>query len=149
MKHTLMRYGLLALAAFALNLPWEHFALPFYIAYEQLGSGWPLALWAAGGDALYIVVIALVVAAAKRRLVWMPGATSRDYLLVAALGFLAALLVEYKALYLHRWAYSAAMPLFPLLGIGVLPLVQMSVFAPLSVWLTQKLLARRWGILSR
>lgn len=130
-------YVVLAVLAFCLHLPWEYLHQPLYSEYEALGSGWKLALWATSGDVAYTLLIALIIAAGKRKLDWMNHARGGDYVAAAFLGFLIALFVEYKAFYLHRWAYSDLMPLIPILHAGVSPVLQMVLLAPLAILLTR------------
>ena len=128
-----LRYAVLALIAFALHLIWEKLHIPLYTNYEALGTGWKLAIWATCGDVLYTVLIALAVAALFGRLDWFVGASLRQYAFAAALGLGVALFVEYKALYLHTWGYDAAMPIIPVLHVGLSPILQMLILTPLAL----------------
>lgn len=141
MRKTARWYVLVALCGFVLDLPWEYVVLPLYTGYERLGSGASLVAWASLGDALYIVLIALAVALVRRRFDWTHDARVRDYLLASAFGFFVALAVEYKAFYLHRWAYAAAMPVVPVLHVGLAPVAQMVLLAPLSLFLSRLVMA--------
>jgi len=49
-------------------------------------------------------------------------------------GLLVALTLEAWALHTGRWAYTNAMPLIPLIGLGLTPTVQLA----LTGYLTQK-----------
>ncbi len=131
---TIKIYVALSLVAFILNLGWEHLMLPLYSGYAALGSGWRLNVWAAGWDVFYVLVITVLVALQKRDKEWMLKQRARDFSTSALLAFLVALFVEYKALYLGRWGYSPLMPIIPLLGVGLTPVIQMSVLAPFSAW---------------
>lgn len=132
---TLRLYSALALFAFVFNFLWEYSALPFYKDYSALGQGLSLVLWASAGDVVYVLFIISVVAYRAKKSAWMLEGKREDYALAGALGFLVALFVEYKALYLHRWAYATAMPIIPILGVGLTPIIQMTLIAPLSAWL--------------
>jgi hypothetical protein len=56
-------------------------------------------------------------------------------------GILVSGLVEYRAVYvLKEWQYGPNMPI--ILGIGLSPLVQISVTGLLALWLTGRLLYR-------
>ena len=47
-----------------------------------------------------------------------------------------AIVVEWAAIHwLHRWSYTAQMPLIPGLEIGVTPVLQMLVLPPLIFWM--------------
>jgi hypothetical protein len=53
---------------------------------------------------------------------------------VPAFVFIFAVVVEIQALATGRWAYAPAMPVLPILGVGVSPLLQL----PLTSFLTQR-----------
>lgn len=127
----------LAAISFVVNLVWEYLHLPLYTGYEQLGSGWPLILWATSGDVLYtLVVVAFVFLCSLEA---KPRAF-RHYVALGIGGFIVALLVEYKAMALHKWAYTTAMP--TLFHIGLSPLLQLTILIPLSVYIAQRLVKR-------
>ena len=130
-----------SVTAFVLHLAWEMLHLPLYSDYEELRTLLPLPLWAALGDVLYtLLAIGLVSLFKKSGLRWIAQARVSDFIGLAVLGFLIAIGVEYKALALDRWEYSAAMPIVPLLRVGLSPIVQMTVLLPLSVYFASALL---------
>ncbi len=63
---------------------------------------------------------------------------------VQVIGFLAVgltitLILEWLATHIQRrWAYAPSMPLLPLLGIGVAPLLQWVVLPPLVAWFVRR-----------
>lgn len=120
-----------------MNALWECMHLPLYADYQQMGEGLPLVLIATSGDVLYVLLIAFVIKMTIRGPEWLHLVRTRHYLLAAFLGFLVALFVEYKALYLHRWAYSSLMPVIPFFGVGLSPVLQMMVLAPLTIYLSR------------
>ena len=123
----------LVAVSFVLNLVWEYVHLPLYTGYEQLGSGLPLILWATSGDVLYTVLItAFVLLCSDKVGPWRP----RQYAALGIGGLVVALLVEYKAMALHKWAYTTAMP--TLLDVGLSPMLQLMILVPLSVFIATK-----------
>lgn len=138
-------YIVLGVVAGIFHGTWEYLHLPLYTGYESLGSGWHLVVYATAGDIAYTLLIACVLAAQKRRIDWIRAAERRDYATAATLGFFVALFVEYKALYLHRWSYAASMPMVPLLGVGLSPLLQMTILTPLAIWIARVALRSRWN----
>jgi amino acid transporter len=100
----------------------------------------PLVAFATLGDVAYALGAVLLAALFKRRYGWLADARASDYAGLAILGFCIALLVEYKALALHRWAYTSAMPL--VLGVGLSPLLQMTILVPLSAYLAKRAVAK-------
>lgn len=136
-------FVLLVAVAFILHFVWEMAHIPLYTGYEALGTGMSLTLLATAGDVLYTLAAVLLVALFKQNFKWIRAAKPSDYVGLGVLGFCIALFVEYKALALHRWAYTAAMPLFA--GVGVSPLLQMTLLLPLSVFGAQYVLRKLRG----
>ena len=119
-------FGTVALIAFVLNGVWEwgQLSLNLYTGYEGLFGPYPVWIVAALGDALYTLVVVGALALLKKE---------RSYALLSFGGLLVAIAVEYKAILLHRWAYTAAMP--TIFGLGLSPLLQMALLVPASVYL--------------
>lgn len=126
--------------SFGLNGVWEYLHLPLYTGYEQLGSGFPLIMWATAGDAMYTILIVLFVALCKRDVLWFEKARMAEYVLLGVLGCATAMFIEYKALVLHRWAYTNAMP--TLFGVGLSPLLQLTLLVPVAVLLSNYIYRR-------
>jgi hypothetical protein len=136
-----LQYSSLAGVAFLLHALWEHTHLPLYQGYEGISGSLPVWLYATLGDVGYTLLIALLFAVAKRNIGWIRGARPFDFFLLACVGFLVALGVEYKAMLLARWVYTDAMPI--VWDFGVSPLVQMALLLPLSIYLAQKVTVGR------
>jgi hypothetical protein len=94
-------------------------------------------LYAALGDVLYTFLIIGVMSLVKQDTRWLKAPGRADYAALSLLGLCAAVLVEYKAMLLHRWAYSAHMP--TIFGLGLDPLLQMAILVPLCVYLASLL----------
>lgn len=126
------------LISFMLHFAWESAHIPLYTDYEGLSGDMPTVLWASIGDVLYGLAALGLYALLKRRADWLVHARAADYFALALIGFLLALGIEYKALVLGRWAYTSAMPIIPLLRVGLSPIAQMALLLPLSVYLAAR-----------
>lgn len=122
----------------AVHSVWEYLHMGLYVGYGALEGALPVWVYATLGDVAYTLVAGLLIALFKGRMDWVGDARGRDYPGLAILGFTIALLVEYKALALHRWAYAAAMPIIPYLHVGLSPILQMTLLLPLSVWIAAR-----------
>lgn len=60
------------------------------------------------------------------------------YFFAAATGALCAVFFERLAFALGWWNYNEMMPIVPLLKVGLLPFVQLTMLVPLAIWLTKK-----------
>jgi hypothetical protein len=138
-----MAYGVLALVSATLHGLWEYMHISLYTGYEALGWGMPITVFATVGDVLYVCGVAAALSYVMRssllRVATLPGTT---YIILGLMGCVIALFVEYKAFYFERWHYTDMMPIVPFLGVGLSPLVQMSIVLPLSVYVTRAILKR-------
>ena len=130
----------LFLAAFGLNWPWEIVQMPAYA--ETAGRFYsPVALAhivpALGDVALTFAVYGVCALAAGR--LRLSGSWN-EYAAAALLGGAVAAAYEWKALSSGWWAYGETMPVVPLLGVGLWPLLQLTLLVPLALWL-----ATWWG----
>jgi hypothetical protein len=124
----------LTLTAFGLNWLWEMFQMPAYI--EMVERSWaesalPCASAALGDMAMTLAIYGLGCLAAGH---WRWGVEKRwnIYLTGTLLGGLFATALEWKFLSSGRWSYSERMPIVPILGVGLWPLVQLMLLVPLS-----------------
>lgn len=131
---TIMAYAALAVISFLLHLIWERLHIVLYTGYEALEGILPVYVFATFGDVLYSLFAVLAIAAIRRNLLWMNGAFLIDYAILTSLGLAIAIFVETKAQWLGRWEYTEAMPTIH--GLGLSPLLQMTVLLPLSVYLS-------------
>ena len=126
----------LALIAFVLHLVFETSHVFLYTGYEDLSPYLPITVWAAIGDVFYTLGIYLVFALFKRDVLWMRNISKTDVFMLAVAGFLLAVGIEWKALFLERWVYLPSMPIIPFLEVGLSPVLQMTILLPFSVYIT-------------
>lgn len=129
---------LLVSVSFLLHLIWETSHVGLYTGYEHI-TRLPITFYATLGDIAYVLFAVLLVSLFKRSFRWLDTPVHLDYMVLATIGLLIALFVEYKGLMLGRWVYAEAMPIIPFLGVGISPLVQMTILLPLSVWISARL----------
>ena len=130
-------FAVMALLAFGLNWLWEMMHMP---AYEEMaGRSWaetaPVCAVASVGDVAVTFVVYGIGALAAGQLRW--GLTRRwnIYATSALLGAAIAVAIEWRALALGRWSYSEFMPLLPVVGVGLWPVLQLTLLVPLSLWM--------------
>ena len=135
-------FAAVLLAGFILNEIWEMALMSFYV--ETAGQPWMNSLGvctrAAAGDVGIILAIYAAGALATGDSGWGLRGRWNLYAATAVLGLAAAALAEHAALAAGRWTYADRMPMLPLLGAGLWPLLQMTLLAPLTFWL-----AYRWA----
>jgi hypothetical protein len=122
--------------AIAVNFVWEMMQARFY---APMGTFWG-ATWrclvASLGDGAMIVSISVLGAALFRSWRWFTRPTGARLLFAATAGLAVGIAVEWWALRTGRWQYNTRMPLVPGTVFGVVPLAQMVLLAPVTLWIS-------------
>jgi hypothetical protein len=71
-------------------------------------------------------------AAVSRRARWAWAGGAKTYCVLAALGFVTAVIGERIGLALREWSYNERMPIIPGIEVGVLPALQLTPLIPLA-----------------
>ena len=133
-------YVYLAVISFALNWIWE---IAQMSAYRTAEKSW--------GETLFFCTIAtfidvLAVLAIHGAAVFFINRRDwKFYLTAALLGAVCAVLFEKIAFAFGWWSFETRMIVVPVLGTGLLPFVQLTTLAPVSIWLAAKASGRRVG----
>jgi hypothetical protein len=130
-----------ALFAFLLNFVWEFWQVPFFQDIPE-APHWEAVKFctlATLGDAGIALVAFWTVAAMRSSRSWIHNPTLRQVLVFVAVGLSITLAAEWLATeVLDRWSYATSMPTLPLLGTGLLPLLQWILLPPLVVWFARR-----------
>ena len=99
-----------------------------------------MLLYVSSMDSLMVLgLLYLGVGLMWRDLLWIKTFQKKPVIFFLILGVVVAFTIEYRAVfYTHRWLYRNAMP--TIFGIGLSPLVQLSVTGILAVWLDREIL---------
>lgn len=114
--------------AFGLNVVWENVHSYLYMHYQGGTITESILLRATFADAVIITLIALP-------FLFLPLFKKRAWLIVP-IGVIIAVSMEWYALGTGRWAYSALMPIIPLLETGLTPTIQLGLLGYLSYSIT-------------
>ena len=121
------------------NYIWELAQAPLFEGLTP-GNVWWHCFVASLGDGVILLVILVIGWCVLRRIDWFMKPGVSGYTVMAVSGLLIAVLIEWVAVHVvQRWSYTDAMPLLPVVDIGVVPLAQMLLLPPLIFRL-----ARRW-----
>lgn len=123
----------LTVVAFLLHLIWENAQAPLYAGYQSFSLHFPMCLIGTIGDVIITLLVLAFVKLLKRDI----SQTRGDFLGLAIIGFLVAVLIEQHALLAGKWSYALAMPIVPILKVGLAPIVQMMLLLPLSFYLAR------------
>ncbi|PAU80345.1 hypothetical protein CK501_07795 [Halovibrio salipaludis] len=129
------------LFAFLLNYPWEFLQVPFYRAMPQ-AAHWDAILFcsrATVGDALIALASFWWVALMSRSRRWVTHPSPWQVVNFSAFAVVITIILEWHATVVAgRWAYAEQMPVLPVIGTGLLPLLQWVILPPLIVWLVSR-----------
>ena len=135
---TLRLVALVSVIAVSLNFVREMAQAPLY---APMGTFWQ-ATWrcfrASLGDGLLILVVWLAGAILFRSGNWFVRDSTGPLAFGAAAGLVLAILVETWGLETGRWAYGSRMPILLGTTMGIVPLAQMAVLAPFTLWLARR-----------
>lgn len=118
---------------FLANFAWEMLHMRLYAGSPE---SWQRCASAAAVDVAVLAALYAVMAAAAGSWLWFRGAALPRAIALAAIGSLAAVAIELRALANGRWSYADSMPVVPFLDVGWSPVLQMVVI-PLGLsWLS-------------
>lgn len=127
-------FAAMVFVSFILNEIWEMAQMSGFV--ETAGHSWTSTLGlctrAAVGDVGIIFGIYAAGALAAGDLGWGLRGRWNIYATAALWGLAYAALVEHAALAAGRWSYSKHMPVVPVLGVGLWPLLQMALLPSLT-----------------
>ena len=131
---SLIFYGVLSVIAFGLNWIWEIGQMFAYAA--DAGDSWTKSFLfctlASVGDSIVTIAIYVFL----KFLIKPDGA--KFYLCAAISGALCAAGFEWFALRFGLWAYDEQMIVLPVINVGLLPFVQLTLLVPLAIRLARK-----------
>lgn len=126
----------LAVSAFALNMLWELAQVFAFSSLDKVSAFeiFILVTIASIADAVITLVAFLIVALVRRERRWWKSAGVSDFLIFAIVGMISAVLIETIALSRGTWTYGEYMPVIPLLEIGLLPFLQLTILLPAALF---------------
>ena len=133
-RSTWVFFVALGLVAFGLNWLWEMAQMPAYA--EMVGRSWRetalRCMVASLGDTALTLAIWSLGALAAGDLRWGREGKWNAYAAAALLAGICAAAFEWKSQASGWWSYTRRMPILPLLGVGLWPVLQLALLVPLS-----------------
>lgn len=114
------------------NYMWELLQSPFYAGMQINARTFGHCFLASLGDGVIVLFIYFLDWLTFRRR--EPSGPPARWRLAAMLstGFVVGAMVEWIGVYaLHRWSYNDAMPMLPVLRIGLMPILQLVILPPI------------------
>lgn len=132
-----------AAVAFFLHFAWEILQAPAFVGMAELPhlAGILACARATLGDVVITLGAFWATALAARSRLWIVSPSAGNLALFLAVGILVTVGLEYHATEIAgRWAYGEVMPVLPLLGTGLLPMLQWIVLPPVVLKVAKRLL---------
>ena len=130
-----------AIFSLLLNFVWEMWQIPFFAATssDSHWAGVVACTQATFGDVVISLVAFWFVAAFARSRLWILDSRPSQVVGFVAVGVVITIILEALATGpLERWNYTSSMPTLPVLGTGLLPLIQWVVLPLLTIWFVQR-----------
>lgn len=135
MKKILFVLALIFLFSYLTNFSWEAFhAVYLYAAHNVPADVYvPMLHYVStidGGERFY------------GSFLWITAIKGKAGTTFFLLGLVIAVIIEYRAVYIYeRWSYNPKMP--TIFGIGVSPLLQLSITGLFSLWIVGRLIIHK------
>lgn len=147
MNHKLKQFSIILLVllviAFMQNFLWEALHAVFlYANHDFAASKYVIMLlYVSAVDAVMILFLYFLNAIFFKELFWIRKLNSKKIYAYSLLGLIIATIIELRAFSLNRWEYTSLMP--TLFGLGISPIVQLSVTGVISIWLINRLFYKK------
>lgn len=132
----------ISIFGFLLNFVWEIWQLPLFQSMNEL-THFQVTLHctrAALGDVVILLVAFWVIALTAKSRNWITHPKTIQVAGFIAVGVIITVIVETIAIdVLNRWQYTIAMPILPLLNIGITPILQWLVIPPIIVFMMRNI----------
>lgn len=127
--------------SFVAHLLWENAQAPLYEGFTSFPQHFWICFKATWGDLLFMFVIYATLAVVHRNPLWVNDKATHTHpatwILTLLVGILLAVSFELWAVHIdHRFAYAEAMPIVPILRIGLTPVLQMMLLPLMTLLLT-------------
>jgi hypothetical protein len=127
--------------ALLLNFVWEFAQVPLFASMSTADHWAAIAVCARAtlGDALIALIAfwAAAITGGSRR--WILEPRRSQLITYLAVGIAITIVMEWLATrVLDRWAYAPSMPIIPLLGVGLSPIIQWLIVPLLLVWFVRR-----------
>lgn len=131
----------IALFALLLNFPWEFLQVPFFDAMGTLDHWQAIVICtrATAGDGVIALLALAAVSGVWRDRYWIRHPRFGQIIVFVLVGVVVTIGLEWHATEVAgRWSYADHMPVVPVIGTGLAPLLQWLVLPPLTVWFARR-----------
>ena len=130
--------------AFLLNYPWEFLQVPFFegMAVATHWEAVKVCTRATLGDAVIMLIAYWCVTVAASDRWWFRAPSRMQMLGFVTVGLIITVAIEHFATQstdpAWGWRYADIMPIVPVVGVGLTPLLQWMLLPPLAIWFVRR-----------
>ena len=129
--------------ALLLNFVWEFLQVPLYEGMAEIAhwQGIKTCAQASVADGVIMIVGFWSTAVLWRTRYWVLRPTTKQMVVFSGVGIVITIVAEYLATtqgWTWGWVYADAMPVVPIIGTGLSPLLQWVVLPPLTIWFVRR-----------
>lgn len=124
--------------AFLLNFAWEVIQMPLYKDASYTIEHIAFCALASVADAIMVLLIYFCFVFIYKKPLWVEEFTSTRIFILMLVGAVGAIVAERRHLSVGTWAYDNSMPLLPVVGVGLSPVLQFMLLPALIYYLSYK-----------
>lgn len=131
------------IVAFIFNFIWEMSQVALYKPhFDGVLDLILVHIRATFGDVIIFLIIYALISLVSRDTRWILKNKTNPLMLASFFGFILAVAIEKYAIATGRWGYSELMPIIPFIGVGLSPVLQLTILTPLVSFVTRKLFSK-------
>ena len=134
------------LLAFLFNVAWEILQIPLYKEGVYTWQHILFCVLASVADVIMVLIIYFGFALIYKNALWIKNLNTKRIILLMLIGSVGAVLAEIRHLSMGTWSYADAMPLIPVLHVGLSPVLQFMILPILIYRLSFNQVVRKYGI---
>ncbi|MBK5214449.1 MAG: hypothetical protein JJE55_12405 [Flavobacteriaceae bacterium] len=131
-----------ALTAFLFNIGWELLQGPLYEGYQYDWNHIRMCLLASVTDMLTLLVMLFGLGLFYKNIFWIQKLSVGKIILIVVSGGTGTILLERLHIAIGYWEYAKAMPILPIVDVGLTPFLQFTVL-PIAIFIVGEIIYRK------
>ena len=131
------------LFAFFFNVAWEILQMPLFKGAVYDWQHIMFCALASLADVIMVLIIYFGFALIYKNAFWVKNLNTKNIILLLLIGGIGAVLAEVWQLSIGTWSYAGAMPLIPVVNVGLSPVLQFMILPILIYRLSFKMVVKK------
>ncbi len=125
-----------------LNSVWELAHSPFYYEHQYDWQHISICLLASLADTVMVFILLFLFGLIYKDIFWIRNLSTGRVAILLLVGAIGAIIGEMWHISRGDWLYADSMPLIPIIGVGILPVLQFTIL-PLIIFIVSRKLSNR------